>query len=132
VAEYNEVIKQFKRMCWYFSRDKMQKSCPMCTSYPNCNIGQCRKIAFEKPDFAATVMRWAAEHPEPIYPTWGEWLESEGICFSRLTDYERVHGFKIPKVFEYQIDGKTAFICGDRVNSPIPPDIAQKLGLQPK
>lgn len=104
MAEYNEVIKQFKRMCWYFSRDKMQKSCPMCTSYPNCNIGQCRKFAFEKPDFEATVMRWAAEHPEPVYPTWAEYL-----------------------MHTYQ-DVSYARILGET----IPADIASKLGIQPK
>ena len=67
---YSEVINQFKRMCWFYSRDKTLGECPMCASYPNCNIGQCRKIAFERPKhFAATVMQWAAEHPEPKYPT---------------------------------------------------------------
>ena len=102
MAEYNDVIKQFKRMCWYYSRDKGQKSCPMCTSYPNCNIGQCRKIAFEKPaHFAATVMRWAAEHPV-VYPTWENWLTTLGVqSFNELSE-------------------------------PIPADIAEKLGIKPK
>ena len=94
MSEYNDVIKQFKRMCWYYSRDKVQKSCPMCTSYPNCNIGQCRKIAFEQPaHFAATVMRWAKEHPEPVYPMWLEWLEKMGIMadiHDRLNNYKQV------------------------------------------
>lgn len=99
---YRDVIKQFKRMCWYYSHDKMQISCPMCMSYPNCNIGQCRKIAFEKPEhFVATVMRWAAEHPEPVYPTLAEWLRSIGLANHRMID-------------------------------PIPADIAEKLGIQPK
>lgn len=119
MAEYNDVIKQFKRMCWYYSRDKMQKSCPMCTSYPNCNIGQCRKIAFEKPThFATTVTRWAAEHPEPVYPTWGDWLAEMGlICWEDNGDRDGVYSVMTP----------TFKMC-----TPIPADIAGKLGLQPK
>lgn len=69
---------------------------------------------------------------DAVYPTWGEWLESEGICFSRLKNYSRVAGVSIPQVFEFQIDGETAFICGDKVNSPIPADIAVKRGIEPK
>lgn len=69
---------------------------------------------------------------DEVYPTWGEWLESEAICFSRLKNYSRVAGVSIPQVFEFQIDGETAFICGDKVNSPIPADIAVKLGIEPK
>ena len=132
VAEFREVIKQMKRMCAHFI--------PTCNGCPLCLEKGTNEFCGERPldirsDPAlveAAVMAWAAEHPEPVYPTWGEWLESEGICFSRLTNYEHVHGFTIPQVFEYQIDGKTAFICGDRVNNPIPADIAEKLGIEPK
>lgn len=113
MAEFSEIIKQFKRMCWYYSRDKMQKSCPVCTSYPNCNIGQCRKIAFEKPaHFAATVMRWAAEHPEPKYPTWEEWLITQGVI---KENQNGGIGHPMPKLLE-----------------SIPADIAEKLGIEPK
>ena len=112
MAEYSEVIKQFKRMCWYYSRDKTQKSCPMCTSYPNCNIGQCRKIAFEQPScFKDVVIAWVAEHPEPVYPTWSSWLINEGVIEKGST-YTRAF---------YQLQTK-----------PIPADIAQKLGIEPK
>lgn len=125
MAEYNEVIKQFKRMCWYYSRDKVQKSCPMCASYPNCNIGQCRKIAFEKPaHLAATVMRWAAEHPEPKYPTWVEWLMKCGVLMPTM-DTDIV----------FSEDGKH-LVTGVRFTlkayEPIPADIAEKLGIEPK
>lgn len=108
MAEFNEVIKQFKRMCWYYGRDKTQKSCPMCTSYPNCNIGHCRKNAIEQPaHFAATVMRWAAEHPEPVYPTVYEWLVSVGLLSGDMWS-------------------------ASDLQKPIPADIAQKLGIEPK
>ena len=107
MAEYTEVIKQFKRMCWYYSRDKEQKSCSICKSYPNCNIGQCRKIAFEQPScFKDIVMAWAAEHPDPVYPTWGQY-------------FRRYYGLEYCKGHEMLLEN-------------IPADIAQKLGIEPK
>jgi hypothetical protein len=89
-------------------------------------------LAFDDKKFQNVVMTWAETHKEPVYPTWGEWLEQQGICFSRLTNYSRVDGVSIPKVFNYQIEGKTAFICGDKVNEPIPANIAKRLGIEPK
>lgn len=115
MAEYSEVIKQFKRMCWYYSSDKRQKNCPICTSYPNCNIGQCRKIAFEQPEcFNDVVMAWAAEHPEPVYPTWYEWLTSIGAVTRKVK----------PDVASTLIE--TGLL------DPIPADMAEKLGVKPK
>ena len=130
MAEFQEVLRQFDRMCRYYQRNF---ECPMCCPMDGVNISQCRKVAFEKSkETEKTVMAWAAEHPESVYPTWAEWLEQQGICFSRLTNYSRVDGVSIPQVFNYQIEGKTAFICGDKVNDPIPADMAQRLGIEPK
>ena len=95
MAEYTEVIEQFKRMCEW-GNCSTATGCPMNLSH---NIGQCRKIAFERPaHFAATVMQWAAEHPEPVYPTWWDWFAAGGLD----------------------------------PDDPIPADIAEKLGLEPK
>jgi len=132
MAEYSEVIKQFKRMCRYTNHSGLPSDCPLYCKGHGCNISHCRLLAFDDKKFQNVVMTWAAEHPTSVYPTWGEWLESEGICFSRLKNYSRVAGVSIPQVFEYQIDGETAFICGDKVNKPIPADIAVKLGIEPK
>lgn len=132
MADFCELMRQWQRMCKSMQQKNM--SCKEdCLLGHNPTCGELEYASLEEINNAETViMKWAAEHPEPVYPTWGEWLESEGICFSCLTNYEHTNGFTIPKVFEYQIDGKTAFICGDRVNSPIPADIAQKLGIEPK
>ena len=122
-------LKQLSRMCGKYS---------YCVNCPLRGAGFC---AVEKQDrrvnanerAAAIIEKWAEENPEQqVYPTWGEWLEQQGICFSSLTNYSYVDGITIPKVFNYQIEGKTAFMCGDKVNEPIPADIAQKLGLEPK
>lgn len=105
MAEYSEVIKQFKRMCKSISGKCARGECPM-----GCeNIGQCRKIAFEQPSrFKCTVMTWAANHPEPVYPTWVEWLRQMGVVPSEQKCF---HNW----LFDH-----------------IPADIAEKLGLQPE
>lgn len=66
MAEFGEVIKQFKRM------------------------------------------RWDADHPEPVYPTWVEWFREMGVVSPKQ---EYFH---------------------DWLLKPIPADIAQKLGIEPK
>jgi hypothetical protein len=104
MAEYIEVIKQFKRLCKSINPAKCTRGeCPM-----KCeNIGQCRKIAFEQPaHFADTVMRWAAEHPEPLYPVWRDWLRD--------------------------LYGNPNMTMTDILESPIDPEIALRLNIIPK
>jgi hypothetical protein len=54
-------------------------------------------------EFEKRVMSWAAEHPKPVYPTWGTWLAEKFGYDLREIMYE-----------------------------PVPADIAQKLGIEPK
>jgi len=107
VAEFQEVMQQAKRICKY-----MDNKCTLCplTTKPFCQMG-----ASEMENFADTehvIMAWAAEHPEPVYPTWGEWLMSIGVI-----NGVHPHG---------------AIDALGNLKQPIPADIAMKLGLQPK
>lgn len=74
-----------------------------------------------------TVMDWAAEHPEPRYPSWNRWFRetfpdsiyATSPCpntFCRVCDPTAYHG----EVECYECKGK-----------PIPADIAEKLGIKP-
>ena len=60
------------------------------------------------------MVKWAAEHPEPVYPPWGEWLEKQGV------------------VKLVQEDGAPYYALLREIEDPISPDIAQKLGIEPK
>lgn len=114
--EFQEVMRQFDRMCWYYQR---KRKCPMECPMNGVNISQCRKIAFEEPDVTEkTVMSWVAEHPEPVYPTWGEWFAERGdlIKLWRNIRVCSAHGA-----------GVIGFLY-----TTIPADIAQKLGIEPK
>lgn len=104
MAEFQEVVKQWQRMCRYYSEhaDKGESCCTGCglQSADGCpTIYGNEEIDTEKVE--RIVMKWAKEHPEPKYPTLGEWLRSIGLAYHRMID-------------------------------PIPADIAQKLGLEPK
>lgn len=86
MADYCSVIKQFNRMCNYY------KDCHDCPMRP---IGRpedrgkdeavqnmCRAFAFYSSRvFEYRILEWAAKHPEPVYPTWYEWLKDNGLTF---------------------------------------------------
>lgn len=61
------------------------------------------------------ALQWEADHPEPVYPTWGEWLESAHIV---NPDPDAVCSQHLLKAWYY--------------DCYIPADIAQKLGIEPK
>lgn len=108
MAEFVDVIRQTKRIC---------KSV-------NGNCGRCLMGEFACPnnarfdntdeqefiDFANAVMSWAAEHPEPVYPTWEDWLLDIGVIRKGMSWSD----LNIP------------------LRKSIPANIAEKLGLQPK
>jgi hypothetical protein len=103
----------------------------MCLHYQNCgdsgcplfdecgNIGSHSSNAKQAMRIEKVVMSWAAEHPEPVYPTFGEWLEKQGIV--KLVNGDR-----------YEKDGRKVYMLLESVENQIPADIAQKLGIEPK
>ena len=68
----------------------------------------CDNLYFERLEKVITA--WAAEHLEPVYPTWEEWLIMQGI----IKENPNGVGWPMPKLFER-----------------IPADTAEKLGIQP-
>lgn len=124
MAEYNDVIKQFKRMCRYTNHSGLPNECPLYCKGHGCNISHCRLLAFEDKKFQNVVMSWAADHPEPVYPTWGDYLLSIGVV-KIIPDgipAELPNGDIVEPPKSFYVD----------LNANIRSDIAQKLGLQPK
>jgi len=110
MAEFFEVMKQWRRMCLKCDctgKYKKYDECPLKIMIGSeCSMENMSVSDLEKVE--PVVMQWAAEHPEPVYPTWAEYLTSIGLY---------------PKGWEiYQTPLKQG----------IPADIAQKLGLEPK
>jgi hypothetical protein len=69
-------------------------------------------------DAAEAIAQWAAEHTEPVYPTWGEYLVSINALYERWDDHVNYYDS-----VEYAVKA---------MRKPIPADIAEKLGIQPK
>ena len=106
MAEYIEVMKQKKRMC-------NSTLCCKCDIFhlSGEDISNCSQFILNNPSKAETIiMTWAAEHPEPVYPTYWTWLINSGV-----------------------INGCTNKGAIERLQmTPIPADMAQKLGIEPK
>ena len=67
---------------------------------------------------------WAAEHPEPRYPTWREWQYS---MFPNAGD--DMHPCSFLSHRECKCNGWST--CDECRERPIPADIAEKLGIRP-
>jgi hypothetical protein len=126
MAEFCEVMKQAKRMCkalescWecQMPRKNKEYSCPLCDV--NSETGEVEKIE-------RIVMDWAAENPEPRYPSWNEaWRQLfpdaiKGSCPCKQHFIGR----------EYV--GKSCYGegCRECLEQPMTADIAEKLGIKP-
>jgi hypothetical protein len=127
VAEFQVVAKELERMCntiHAVSGKCCTDECPLycedlCYAQAMVHVHGDEACNLEK-----VVMSWAVEHPEPVYPTWLEWMKSIGII-----------PYMMGLVTAREEDGT---FCDGHVNitekalKPIPADIAQKLGIEPK
>lgn len=121
MAEFKEVMKQWKRLCNWM--DNKYSPDPICNYCPLAKIvnGGCSAVYelyndYDYDKMAEVIMKWAEENPEPVYPAWGDWLEEMGlICWEDSGD--GVHSVMVPKF---------------KMCTKIPADIAEKLGIEPK
>ena len=127
MAEFLEVMKQYSRMCKSYGDD-----CTGCGIWAKdlradfcfCNKETCSEEAIKAVEII--VKQWAAEHPEPVYPTWEEWLQSVGVMESSEGLLRRIQG-------QLLIDGIPVYsVPSSKVLQPMDADIAQKLGIEPK
>lgn len=133
MSDFTKTMKDWKRMCDKMDKDYGTDAC--CTHCPlslegvvidGCDAIYTHWAANADWDKVASIIEeWAAENPEPVYPTWAEWLIEHG-----LTEYQG-------NVFnDYRKDGpfvtKIDAVLSKAAYKPIPADIAEKLGLKPK
>ena len=114
MAEFSEIMRQLKRMCDYNAKrhsDDICSFCPFdCGAITNANTNW--------NEFAEVIEKWAAEHPEPQYPTWAELLYQDFLIWCQEKYPGRAKDEKA--WFDYIYE------------THIPVDIAEKLGLKPK
>lgn len=113
MAEFREVMTRFARLCDYYSQRSCH-GCPVDEEGFNC---ACEKQGYSKTsaeELEAIIMKWAAEHPEPVYPSWYAWLANMGVVPIELPPDQAV------------------IVTDIGLLKKIPADIAQKLGIEPK
>ena len=121
MADFVQTMKDWRRMCNAYTTDD-ESCCEGCRVVDLREHG-CGAI-FEMDDstdwqrYADAIAAWAAENPEPIYPTWKEWLEEQRV----VVHFDSVN--EKGKKVKWELTNKS--------NCPIPADIAQKLGIEPK
>ena len=108
MAEYVEVMNQKRRMCNSYALCSM--GCPL-KDIDFCNKNSGEKTNADFPEVERRTMAWAAEHPEPVYPTWWEYLIRFGVTGMNQPDHSVIYKLK---------------------NWRVPADIAEKPGLEPK
>lgn len=113
MAYFVQTMKDWKRMCNAMGQEDEYNACEKCGlglfGCPAIYEKECDSVDWKHVEEVVTA--WAAEHPEPVYPSWGEYLEkviTHGNC-------ETVISFAVYAM-----------------QQPIPADIAQKLGIGPK
>lgn len=111
--------------------ETMNNANRLCTQYLNKNNGSCdgcrlmvsvggttytcTSLCMSRPElYAAIVDQWAKEEPEPVYPTWQEWLIDRGLAIKKIGDCELSH----------------TVLTAD-ADRPISAEDAEKLGISP-
>lgn len=129
MAEFTEVMRQVHRMCEFYELVGCKEECKLqsdsgCVMSRIPCMGGCDNIK----EIERIVMQWAAEHPEPKYPTWEEWQKKSfptaqdvmhPCAFMNRKEVEKARGVEC---------GRTP--CNTCARSPIPADIAEKLGIK--
>ena len=115
MAEFATVMEQWTRMCTTYDKcrdcpllntkkDDPRNFCPLVNH--KCADGNWLKRDPEQ--IEKIVTEWAAEHPNVVYPTWGEWLKD--------------HYFDVTDIVSVTID----------LDKPISANIASRLGIKPR
>ena len=113
MAEFVQTIKDWGRMCL---SDKSCGDCPMMDADGRAHI-LCSEggIQIAVPEIQeAVIEKWAAEHPEPVYPTWYQWLANMNVVPIELPPEQAV------------------VVTDIGLLKNIPADIADRLGIEPK
>ena len=133
MAEFVEVMKQYKRMCdWELTRTKTQCADCIISSTNNGMNMSCVTFLYQNPVGAEkNIMEWAAAHSEPKYPSWNETWKQLFPSAYRCTDPSAQNSpcikYFLP-LSQIKYEGAS---CADCLQNPITADVAEKLGIKP-
>jgi len=120
MINFAQTMHNWQRMCNYFDEHYQEDCCHICPIH-NCDAIWAMDEATDWEKIEESINDWAAEHPEPKYPTWREYLKEKGLI--------------TPKKIYFSDEYNAGFKLEDRLNEkadqPIPAKIATALGLEP-
>ena len=114
MPDFITVVKEWVRMCTVCTKEGQKdglgcvKHCKLASNDVCGYINRATHADIIKAE--QTIMQWAKEHTEPVYPTWDEWL-TENLGLSEHFSIEELEM---------------------ALKQPIRADIAEKLELSPK
>lgn len=78
MSDFVQTMRDWRRMCEAYSTDDDDccEGCPV-VDYREHGCGaifEMDGVYWEK--YERAIDKWAAEHPEPVYPTWLEWFDT--------------------------------------------------------
>ena len=129
MAEFTDVMRQAKRMCAVNGGMCGARNCPL------DNGETCRLLPdYDGEDYnelERIIMDWAAEHPEPVYPSWKEgWKQLFPEADIRHTLCPEVFGDKYRCDWCHD-DNDYNDNCDECLERPMPAEVAEKLGIKP-
>lgn len=118
MAKFQIVAKEIERLCKTYQDKCRTDECPLYYEDLCYALSMSHIHDYDAGRLEGVVMRWSEEHPEPVYPTWGEWFVEQS-------------GF----VKEWKNATNPAWEASIAIamfRMPIRADIAEKLGIEPK
>lgn len=121
MAEFVEVMKQARRLCAEQPGIEWCLKCPIQVKGGCMVAADVENVDYE--DAEQRIMQWAAEHPEPVYPSWEKaWMQ----LFPKAAGIPCIRSYFGVKYYECHSN------CAECNAKPTPAEIAEKLGIKPK
>lgn len=128
MAEFVEVMRWAYKICIEHKGNCCHK-CPLLTSYGECRF-KISSIITDPRKLEPLIMDWAAERPEPVYPSWEEaWNTLFHDAYDKRVPCLR---YFLPHDRYVQLCEKSNGRCYECRHQPIPAEVAEKLGIRPK
>jgi len=120
MTNFAQTMHDWQRMCKYFDEHYHEDCCHICP-IQSCDAIWMMDDTTDWGKIEKEINIWAAEHPEPKYPTWREYLKKMGLTTPKSVYFSDENGAGVRLE-----DG-----LAEKANQPIPAEIAAAIGLEP-
>ena len=121
ITNFAQIMHNWQRMCEYFDEHYHEDCCHICPIH-NCDAIWAMEKTTNWEEIEESINTWAAEHKEPIYPSWREYLKEKGLITSTNVYF----------LMKNETGARIDDILNENADCPIPAEIATALGLEPK